>query len=212
MRKITEISGLVIVLGLMTASVSEAGTFSLVGVGDVNKPSVGGEASPDSTGTKVGLGGGALIDFGIAPWTSFEVGALYVNREAVDTTLSENVSKHAIQVPVLIRWWLEPMFSIAVGGYFAHGIGDVTTTNSISGGEVSSGSYADNNYKSNDYGLTGSVAIRLPITQSMRFLVDARYNYGLTNYYNDPLNSGVTIKNRDIQALVGFQFAMHSNR
>lgn len=203
MRIASRFLGLAVMVGLVSATASQAATFSLVGVADSNTPSVGGGS--DTYGSKFGLGGGALLDFGVGSWKSFEIGALYVNRETNDTTLGVTTSAHAIEVPVLLRWWLHPMFSIAAGGYYAQGIGNVTT----SGNETSSQSYSDAGYKTNDLGLTGSVAFRLPITTSMRFLVDGRYNYGLTNVSSD---SDTTIKNRDVQLLLGLQFSMRSNR
>jgi hypothetical protein len=189
---------------LSAASASQAGTFSLVGVGDVSKPSF--SDSTDSYGSKIGYGGGILFDHGLAPWTSLEIGALYVGRKADDTTTGIVASSHAIQVPVLIRWWMVPMFSIAGGGYYARGIGNIDNTDGS--GASSTVSYADDGYKMNDYGLTGSVALRLPLSTSMRLYVDGRYNYGLANISS----VSDTVKNRDIQVLVGFQFAMHSSR
>jgi hypothetical protein len=155
----------------------------------------------------VGFGGGAILDFHLMERTQFEVSGLYINRKTDDTTTGVITSSNAIQVPVLLRFYLHPMFSIGVGGYWAHGIGTVKTEDS--GGDVTStGSYASQSLKTNDDGLVASVAVRFPITQTMRLLVDARYNYGLSNVYTDPLGTGGTSKNRDIQALVGLQFAL----
>jgi hypothetical protein len=200
MRKISK--SLVLVAGLLSASVSQAATLSLVGVGDLSKPS---ESSPsDSFGSKVGFGGGAVLDFHLMERTQFEVGGLYINRKIDDTTLGTITSSHAIQVPVLLRFYLHPMISIGFGGYWAHGVGNINNEDS-NGNVLSTASYGDDGFKTNDYGLVGSVAVRFPITQTMRLLVDARYNYGLSNIEND---SSATINNRDIQALVGFQFAL----
>jgi hypothetical protein len=203
MRKMAK--SLVLILSLMAVSVSQAATLSVVGVGDLSKAS--NSDNNDSYGSKVGFGGGAVLDFHLMERTSFEVGGLYINRKLDDTTAGTITSSHAIQVPVLLRFYLHPMISIGVGGYWAHGVGNINNEDS-NGNILSTGSYADNNTKVNDEGLVGSVAVRFPITQTMRLLIDARYNYGLTNVYTDPLSSGATSKDRDIQALVGFQFAL----
>jgi hypothetical protein len=170
----------------MGASASYAATISLVGTGDISNPSNSG--SSDSYGNKVGFGGGALMDFRLMERTAFEVGGLYITRKLDDTTTGDVTQTHAIQVPVLLRFYLHPMISIGFGGYWAHASSDATSQG----------------YKSSDYGLVGGAAVRFPLTQAMRLLVDVRYNDGLAN-----VSTGdATIKNRDIQALVGFQFAL----
>jgi hypothetical protein len=193
MRNAPRFLGLFLVVGLIagTASVSQAATLSLVGAADVSKPSQ--NVNTDTYGTKVGFGGGVLLDFRLMERTMFEIGGLYVNRKPNDTTLGVVTTLPAIQVPVLLRWYLNPMFSIGVGGYYADGQGN---------------NYAASNLKTSDYGLVGSVGLRFPMTMTTRFLVDVRYDYGLTNVYTDPNSTGDTYKNRDLQALVGFQFAL----
>jgi hypothetical protein len=205
MKASTRVLVLVALALFAGASASYAATLSLVGVGDVSKASD--NYDTDSYGSKVGFGGGAILDFHLMERTSFEVGGLYINRKLDDTTTGVITSTHAIQVPVLLRFYLHPMISIGVGGYWAHGVGSVNTEDS-SGNVLSTGSYADNDTKVNDYGLVGSVAVRFPLSQTMRLLIDARYNYGLSNVYTDPLAAGDTSKDRDIQALVGLQFAL----
>jgi hypothetical protein len=211
MRMASQFLGLAVIGVLVSASVSQAGTFSLVGVGDFNKQSWSNTGfDSDSQGSKLGLGGGFLYDMGVASWTSLEIGGLYINRQVDDTTLGTITSTHAIQVPVLLRWWLHPMFSIAGGAYYARGIGNVSNEDS-SGNVQSTSSFAASGLLANDFGLTGSVALRLPITMSMRLLIDGRYNYGLSNVSTNSSGSE-TIKNRDEQILIGFQFSMRSNR
>jgi hypothetical protein len=190
-------------------SISQAATLNLVGVGDLTKAS--NSYNNDSYGSKVGFGGGAILDFHLMERTSFEVGGLYINRKVDDTTVGTITSSHAIQVPVLLRFYLHPMFSIGIGGYWAHGVGNINNEDS-NGNITSTVSYAANDTKTDDEGLVGSVAVRFPLTQTMRLLIDARYNYGLTNVYTDPSGVGATSKNRDIQALVGLQFALSGMR
>ena len=62
MRNSFRNSGLAVLVILVSASVSQAATLSLVGVGDVDKPST--TNSTDTLGSKAGYGAGAIVDFG----------------------------------------------------------------------------------------------------------------------------------------------------
>ena len=138
-----------------------------------------------------------------AQWTSLEIGALYINRNIYDQTIGNTESLHAVQVPVLLRWWFMPMVSVGVGGYFAQGIGSVSVNNGASVATSESFSAAD--LKTTRFWSHRKCGHQTSDHHpNMRLLIDGRYNYGLTNKFTRILlNLGQTIKNRDIQALVG---------
>jgi hypothetical protein len=220
MKKTTQLI-LVALLAAMMVSTADAATLSLVGsANDTNLnfsdlPS--GFTTPTTT-AKFGFGGGALLDFHLYPMASLEIGALYITRKTeinpvtiTGSAVTDIVQKtNALQVPVVFRFWLHPMFSIGVGGYLAHGLSNVHVQDT-NGNDISSTSYSGV-LKQNDYGLVGVVGLRLPLGSMTRFMVDARYNYGLTNINDGLFTSGITENYRDLQILAGFSFPLGGNR
>lgn len=197
MSKTTRLILCGLVAGLMVAS-AQAAELALVGDAtwsNLNVTDLPTGINSASTSAKAGYGGGLLLNFPMARAISLEVGGIYASKKADinESTIlgpaTGSVSAKYIQVPADLRFWLAPMLSIGVGGYWEHGVsGDFSST------------------KKNDTGLLGSVALRFPLGMSgTKFLVDGRYYYGLSNIDNSGTD---TEKYRDIQVLVGFAFPL----
>jgi hypothetical protein len=216
MVKNTRLLILALVFGLMMSQ-AQAASISLVGDVDSSNISLGNPGS-STTSPKLGYGGGFLIDSMMTPGVGFEIGALYITRKTELDGFSVNggaasnldVKTTAIQVPVLLRFHLLPMISIGLGGYWAYGIGNVNSTDT-SGNSLASGSYSTELIKQSDFGLLGSVGLRLPLgTGGVKLLIDGRYAYGLTDFNNGAYTT--TAKYRDVQGLVGLSFPLHGGR
>jgi hypothetical protein len=205
MIKTTRYLILAALIGLVTAPASQAGSYSLVGVGDYANQ------NPSVT-SKLGLGGGILFDDFVTRGVQFEFGALYLTRKfdsGGGSSDSLELTYHEIQVPVLLKFRLLPLFHIGVGGYWATAVGSVDDEDSTSPSKSnSSESISDAGMKSIDYGLLGTAGFALPLGRGgTHFLIDARYAYGLANVSN----SGTT-NNRDIEILAGFSFSFGRGR
>jgi len=224
MMKATRLLIIFFITSLMLSSVAQAARLSLVGVDDLatgsysNQPS--GFTAP-SISSKSGFGGGLLLDEMVSREVMFEIGALYLTREYGSSggsisgvaTDSTTTTQHVIQFPVQLKFRLLPMLHIGVGGYLSEGVGSIDSQDSTNPSQSnSSESYSSANIKKTDYGLLGSVGLSLPLTMTTHFIVEGRYAYGLANVYADPNSTGLTIKNRDIQILAGFTFALGSHR
>ena len=199
MMKITRIIVLSLVSLLLAAQVQAAeisfvGSATLPNLSITDLPS----GTTATTATHAGFGGGVLLNFHLTPMVSFEVGGLYTDKKFDITASAGGVSAtstftgYYLQIPALLRYWVNPMFSLGVGGFWEHG-----ETGSYTSGTVS------------DDGVVGSVGIRLPLgSGGTKFLVDGRYYYGLTNIGSN----GDTAHYRDIQVLAGFSFPLGMGR
>jgi hypothetical protein len=181
-------------------------TISLVGAADWASPSV--DPNPGNVNAKLGLGGGALLGFALSSPFRLEIGALYVDHKSDFTaaTSPTTYQGYGVEVPVLLRLTFNRYISFGVGGYYAQFVDKLSET-SDSTGLSSQISYSGAGFKDDDFGLVGSVAIHIPVTYTVDFTVDGRYNYGLNNLISDSAVAGAdTWKTRDIQVLAGFTF------
>ncbi len=183
----------------LTPAISVATDLSLVGGSDIGMPTmkINGASVPGKTNPT--FGGGALLDFRLNMALGLQLGALYMPRSSINTSNTPNVTTtvDTLQVPVLLRIRLLPAVSLGAGAYYAFGIGNVTTTIN---GNSSTQSYAKANMTTSDYGLVGSLAVNLPLSQRVAFLVDARYLYGLQN---NSTTSNIKLNWADVQVLAG---------
>lgn len=200
MQKYYRVLSLAALITLALAGNSAHASIAVVGV--LNDGTLGGSGETDSLSGKAAFGAGILIDHPISIGTSLEFGAIYQGRKYDDTTSGFTISSNQIQIPVLIRFNLIPMLSIGAGGYWETGSGDITAT-SDSNGSTTTFTYSALGVKQSDFGLIGSVRLHFPMGPGMHFLVDGRYNYGLTNT-STAANTTVTMKG--YQVLAGFSF------
>ena len=201
----SRVLGLTLALGLLASASSHAMVgVSLVGAGTFSAPDV-----KDTNGitvpykSKLGLGGGGLVDIWFAHRTSLEVGVLYLKakQEATISGFDTTTEFTVIQVPILVRFHLMRYLSIGVGGYVAREQGDVAYT-ATSGGTTTSGTSAYTNTKT-DYGAEASLGLKIPMGMMSSILIDGRYIYGMKDL--DPSING-KVNTRAFQLLAGLHF------
>jgi hypothetical protein len=220
MIKTTRCLVLVSLTALVAVSSSQAAMLSLVAAGVSPSQSYSNlgmiTGTPTVTGS-FGIGGGLLFDIPLAMGVGFEFGGLYLPRkiEVNGQTLTPKADDvtstyHEIQVPVLLKFRLLPMVHIGVGGYWATAMGSIDAEDATtSANSNSSETYSAAGLKSSDYGLLGSFGFSLPLgAGGTHFMVDGRYAYGLEN-----ISTGTdTVKNRDVEVLVGLSFPFGKRR
>jgi hypothetical protein len=114
----------------------------------------------------------------------------------VDTTRKSR----ALHVPFLLRFNFDPWISLAAGGYYSSGQGNVDT--SASGTTVSQ-SYAAAGLLPDDAGLLIGLKAKLHVTTFMNFVLDARYQHGLKNVAS---SSAYLYNTRSVQVFAGLGF------
>ncbi len=181
---------------------AEAGPrFSIVGAGDYSK---GTETHFSGTmAAKLGYGGGALVEFRLGAKAGLEVGALYLQRK-MDNTVSgtaTTITFTAIEAPVILRFWLNPMISLGAGGYYAQGYDKIKDS---TGGAAT---YPDYSLLLGDYGVVGVLGFNFKLGNSVALLIDGRYTLGLADTSSI---TGAAFKYTDMQGLVGLRFGMGS--
>ena len=145
------------------------------------------ETASAKSATEVGYGFGVMANFILSPSFSLETGLYYAPRVVgFESTASgspgyRQETYHALELPVMGRFWIGKVFSVGVGGYTSLGVGDVTVVGSRLG-------FADDSIqtKSLDYGLLTGVQFRIPVTNSANLVFDTRYQYGLRDLRNAP--------------------------
>lgn len=172
-----------------------------------------------TTKPKLGFGGGLLFDTMMASRLGLELGVLYGARKTESitsyTALGVNTSTDSIsearfvQLPLLARLWLHPMLSVGAGGYYAQGVGQVSNKNQSTGATTKE-SFQDAGLKKTDYGILGSVQLRLRLSMAATLLLDGRYTQGLANV--SATSDGTVKKFHEVQGLVGFAFGMGGKR
>jgi hypothetical protein len=128
---------------------------------------------------------------------TFEMDAVYATRgfqQILNATTSE-ISFQAIQIPILLRYYIAPTLSLGVGGYAEWGS---YQDNSPAG--ITTGSYSASNYDAEDYGALFSLAARIHVIYTVDFLIEGRYLYGLKNISHF---ANTSIYLRDYQLLFG---------
>lgn len=187
-------------LALMTInpfSITRAQAFSLTVLG--GESFSGGSVTPNegyTTGFTPGFGGGILLGFWMFPSVSFELGTLYMPRGLTQTqsaTSSMDITQfNTIQIPALFRVSLLPAISLGVGGFYSYGLGHVVSSY-----------FSQSSLSKTDYGLVGSVSLKVGLLPFISFVMDGRYLSGLTNV---SLVSEKTLYMKDFQVLAGLRF------
>ncbi|RZA03489.1 MAG: hypothetical protein EOP11_16050 [Proteobacteria bacterium] len=167
---------------LLSGAAAQAQTnLSLVADGNFAQNVAGGGAN--SGDRALGIGGGLLLESRSSPNFGVEVGGLYHARKFS----AGNYTTNAIQVPLLLRFYLSNYISLGLGGFFEYGVGDA---------------YNGSDVNKTNYGAMGSLGIYIPVGATTKFVIDGRYGYGLKDISDGPFD----IKTRDIQILAGLRF------
>ena len=136
---------------------------------------------------KAGFGAGLLFEFPAGPKYSLEFDGIY-NVRKIQLAGSPRLASTYIEIPIIFRCRLTPVFSIGLGGYYATAVGDPKNENTGAaypragfftvtdafGAKVNFG-----DLKSSDYGLAGSLALAFKGGGKTSFFIDGRYYFGL---------------------------------
>ncbi len=174
----------VLILSFLYATPSFA-IFDLGLVGGISQMSEPTTSSISGTNYNVtanaGKSYGVMAQFHSAFGLGLSLGALYaeVDYNQLITLGSSTLSNGGALVPyyqflVMANYWFGGILAFGVGGYYAVPGGNVS-----SGG--TSGSFASENIKSDDYGLLGDLQIRIPLGLVTYLSATALYEYGLEN-------------------------------
>jgi hypothetical protein len=149
-------------------------------------------------------GGGLLIGFKMYPAFFTELGLLYLPRgfsQTFNDGTTYNISFTTVQIPILIRYYPAPAFSIGAGAYFSHGLGAISGTSSVDPSVVNTQEYGAS-YGADDYGAVVSASLSINVFSSLGIVVDGRY---LTSLVNVSKMGGITTYLNDFQILAGIR-------
>lgn len=143
-----------------------------------------------------GVGGGITLSYRIWENLDIEPGILYIGR--VFNTYSSQTGAGGVsfstgQIPLLLRYWFNRSYSVGLGGYWAHGFGNITKNSSLTGFPNLSWSYED-------FGIQASFRYLTPISTMLNFVFDGRVNFGFTAIDS---TSGNNLQFRELQTWVG---------
>jgi hypothetical protein len=94
-----------------------------------------------------------------------------------------------------------------VGGYYGMAMGNLKEKDQ--NGVASEKTHETAGFKKAEYGVVGSVGLRIPAGSSVSLIADGRYVMALSNQVDSPVAASLTsYKASDLQAFVGLQFGM----
>ncbi len=199
--KFLGISAFGIVLSAPVAHAAGPVSFSLKGGATMS--------SSSAAGSKMGIGflGGLGVDVGAGP-IGVQVDAFYAKRKigVADSTqtiagqdfaiTNASISMTQLFVPIQLRFALMPMLRLTAGGYFASGLGKVSSSASVAGISLPAveQEYAAAGIEKTDYGLIGGLGVA-----AGPLLVGGHYYYGLKKGAGNAKASGFDLT-------IGFEF------
>lgn len=135
-----------------------------------------------------------------------EIGAIYMNqtseRELSGSTLKQD--SHHLHIPLLIRFNFDEKMAIGFGGYASIANGSITT---LQNGNSTDATYNAAGIHNRDFGLLFSARASLMIIPQFYFIVDGRYQHGLSNLANIPPGvPGDIFNTRSMQAYLGLSY------
>ena len=161
-------------------------------------------AAPTQTqnGSSLGWTGNVATGFGLLTSVSLfstpfdaEIGAIYLNEssEREMSSVSQQRNSHHIHIPLVFRYNFDDKVGIGFGGYASFRQGNVDASPS----EI----------HNRDFGLLFSLRASLQIVPQFYFIVDGRYQHGLSNLANIPPGiSGDLFNTRSMQAYLGLSY------
>ena len=207
MIKITESRFAAAFLGLLLyGHAAHAMDFTEYGIVNLSYPSIQSSSDPSyQTTAGFGIGLGLSAGFALTERIDIEPAILYVPRSFSVTNANSPRTSYNLtstHIPIVVRYWLNPNFSIGVGPYLAHASGNIVITQ---GSHVSTVGYGNLSWAQDDVGFLASFRYRSKINELMSLILDARLVLGTSNLDQTEKQS---YYNRDIQTLVGISFIL----
>ncbi len=193
-----------------SALTGTANAWELTAIGGVNFAA----PTQNTSGARVnwtgsdGLTYGALASFNLfnSPF-EFESGLIEATQntqEQISPVL--NQSMHWLEIPLLVRFKLDPAIGIGVGGYLAYGQGSVLRSQ---GSNEALSSFSSVGLNNRDSGLLFNLRARFAFAPPVFLIVDGRYFHGLTNLAT---TGGSDVYNtRSIQIFGGISYEFKSS-
>lgn len=197
------LKNLLVICVIAFSSSAWALEFSEFGLVNLNLPLISDSTNPSLRGGGgFSLGGGLTLGFTVWKELVVESGVVYLVRNystSSDTQPQTSNRIDTFQVPLVLRYWLTPNFSVGLGGYFAHYSGDLFQSQ----GTNTSRTYWRGDLK--EFGILPTIRLKSPISDLMSAILDARFLYALTN--SD--GSGITTHlSREFQLWAGISFIL----
>jgi hypothetical protein len=186
---------------LILYSVPSFATIDITAVGGITQMTETITATGENYASTANTGKayGALLSIHSMLGWGLTTGFLYseVNMHVVLTGIVNTSGDGLVpyyQIPVLGTYWIGGVVGLGAGGYYALPGGNINVLGTT-------GSFSQQGYKGDDYGLAAGVQLRIPLGVITHVMLDAMYEYGLENV-STTANS--TIKNQGFVALLGF--------
>ena len=147
---------------------------------------------------------GLSVSTGLIPLITLEADLLYVTRSASFTNgalspnSTSNLSFHALEIPVMARISIIPIFFNVGGGlYYAMALGSVNKA----GSDID---YSAAGINKTEVGALLAAELKIPALTFFNIVGDARYQFGFTDLSKTP--ASVSLKTRELQFFAGVEF------
>ncbi|QHT68589.1 PorT family protein [Rhodocytophaga rosea] len=171
---------------------------------------------------QLGFSGGAMLTYSVVNTFGISVEALYSQKGAKfenaaygSERMNFNRRINYIEVPVLARYFLNKNGdfrpNLFIGPDFGFKLSAKDANRELTSGTARPDVDISNAINPVDVGITGGIGLNFSVIESMRFLIDARYTYGLTDISSAPLASftgGQDVKNSAITLTFGVSFGI----
>lgn len=173
-----KILGLVLLAFATFPIQAKALSLSALAGGGFSWPGIKADDRLIGTTAGTGLTGGMLVNHYVKEWLVLESGAYFSQKTFGNSSSKIEVFQtfQQILLPMTAKFYLHPLISVGIGGYFSQGIGGVT---SQQGDNVQHQSYHDAEFSSSDYGTVASFTAEFPLAEMYGLLLHCEYLFGL---------------------------------
>lgn len=179
-----------ILLTVVAAVVCVSGAFAQLSMGPkvgLNVSSVTGDGTKYRAGVNVGIFGNYRINrlFAIQPEFLYSMqGAAFDDVTILSQTLKSNYTSHYIDIPVLLKVYPWRGLNVQVGPQFGFCVDDEYKLK-VNDEEISSKDLEQYGYDTKARTFDFAIALGLGYEFDFGMTIDARYNFGLTNIYEE---------------------------
>jgi len=228
-KKLNKISILTSLMVLMNVPNVMALDLVPVGIGTIAMNPVSTVTGVTFNGGSVDMtfGGGLLFYQNVAPMWSLSTGFVYMGISqsynlsvpAAGATINATGSIQVFRIPLLAHYEIAPGFKIGLGLFYDHGIGNVTTNQTLTVAGSSVTTTVDRSWDvqgmNQDYmGLMLAGDYTTPISSMMDFFSSIRIGYGLTDMEKSTNSLNLTtgqvfssMHQFDVNLYLGLRFA-----
>ena len=205
MKKTTLVLSLLLIQSGVTKSYAST-TVGAVGAYNNSNVSLTQSNADTTTSSNNEFGGGLLITSQFYRRLGAEIGFFYLQNKS-DFSLSGNFTGSGnstwdtIQIPIMIRFWLFPALSLGAGGYIEHLVGSVKSVTTLTSPFAITDTQSNTPTPTEGFGAVVSVQFQIPLWRKLKWVVDGRYEIGLTEFSG--LGNGSSAKSNHLLILSG---------